>query len=125
MPPLPSETRSLHPAASAFAGRDRVLLYTRGMNLTPAKGVTLALRSMRRAGENAPPAKIMRELFLTLEENNFPLTLSDEKGEPLVSSPPINRRPMIAEEMIHFSIGGALKAWFFSLVRKIRGKENR
>ncbi len=33
--------------------RDRVLLYTRGMDIEPEDGVALALESLRRAGRNA------------------------------------------------------------------------
>lgn len=117
--------RLLLPASPGFTGRDRVLLYTRGMNQSPAKGVALALRSMRRAGEYAPAAKVMEELFRTLQENEVPIFVATEDGTPLVSTPPINRRVMIAEDMVQFSFFGTLRKWFFSLWATIRGTKGR
>ncbi|CAK7011168.1 MAG: hypothetical protein DELT_02090 [Desulfovibrio sp.] len=74
MPYSDTDTRVKAPLAPDFSGRDRVLLYTRGMNLSPVRGVALALRSLRRAGEDAPAAIIMSELFATLRENRLRLT---------------------------------------------------
>lgn len=117
--------RLVPPASPGFAGRDRVLLYARGMNQSPSKGVALALRSMRRAGEYAPAAKVMEELFRTIQDNEVPLFVSTEDGIPIVSTPPMNRRTMIAEDMMQFSLVGTLRQWFFSLWHTIRGTEGK
>lgn len=126
MPPHTAlDIRPSSPASPGFAGRDRVLLYTRGMNLSPTQGVALALRSMRRAGEYAPAPKVMAELFLTFQENEVPLAITTEDGIPFVSAPPMNRRTMIAEDMIQLSLSGALKKLLASLLKGIRGKEGK
>ncbi|MDL2209566.1 hypothetical protein LJC26_02035 [Desulfovibrio sp. OttesenSCG-928-O18] len=98
-------------SANAYAGRDRVLLYTRGMNAAPVKGIELALQSMRQAGENAPPGEVMEQLFHILREEHPATRLTDGNGDPLVSAPPMNRTAMIAEDMDQLSLSGSFLRW--------------
>jgi hypothetical protein len=95
------------------------------MDLSPSKGVALALGSMQRAGEYAPAAKVMGKLFLTLQESDAPLAVTDEDGVPIVSAPPMNRRTIIAEDMVQLSLFGALRDRLFSLVNRICSKESK
>lgn len=126
MPPNTApESFSPSPLAPDFAGRDRVLLYTRGMNLAPSRGVALALRSMRRAGEFAPAAKVMEALFRTLQENNVPFITTLDGVTPIVSTPPMNRRIVIAEDMEQHSLTKVLKNRLLPLVGKKREGGNK
>ncbi len=108
--------------------RDRVLLYARGLDLDPVLAVELALESMREAGlagtraveadavtPFAPGAEApclpramaaMRRLLNERGGNGF---VSDASGRPLVSMPPLNRRPMLPEEMDRSPLKRALK----------------
>lgn len=109
-----SDTPPLSPTASpvsAFAGRDRVLMYTRGMDVSPEKSVELALQSMRQAGENAPADAVMERLFHLLRKEYPASRLLDRDGEPLVSAPPMNRNTMIAEDMSRLSLIAPLLRW--------------
>ena len=113
----PSSTRDTVSGNSVnpFAGRDRVLLYTRGMDVDPVHGVELALASLRRAGDGAPPAKVMRELF-DLMRTTWPTPLRhDTEGHTLSSTPPMNRRPMLPEDMASFSISSGIASWLRNL----------
>lgn len=121
----------------------RVLLYTRGMDLDPLFGLELALQSLRRADAGGgdrdaplPPApdrplsdgetdaaaraalvSAMGELHALLRENNIGLHITTPDGGELRSAPPMNRKPMIAEEMDITPIRTALKKLF----RKVSG----
>lgn len=115
--PPPASENGGSSGVSAAAGRDRVLLYTRGMDLDPVHGVELALSSLRRAGEGASPGKIMGELFSILESKGPTLLPCDSQGRRLVSVPPMNRRAMLPEDMDPLSLTAYLKnraARFFS-----------
>lgn len=106
--------------------RDRVLLYTRGMDVGAVASLKLALGALRRAenidptprtAESAqaavqsveptngtpalpvPPERVMRELFSLLHESGMTTHLQDPSGERLQSMPPLNRRYMIAEPL--------------------------
>lgn len=87
--------------------RDRVLLYARGLDLEPVLAVQLALESMRGTGlergsyESEGPAlpRVMNELRRLLDGQQRSLCVTDPRGAPLASMPPLNRRPMLAEEM--------------------------
>lgn len=101
-------------ANSLARARDRVLLYTRGMGVEPLLSVELALESMRRAAsdgtplpggedvaDGADPATVvaMEGLRALFAERGIVPYLPDADGKLLRSMPPMNRRPMIAEEM--------------------------
>ncbi|MCH5277428.1 MAG: hypothetical protein J1E80_06285 [Desulfovibrionaceae bacterium] len=96
--PLPSDDMSL-----ALRARDRALLYTRGMGLEPLSGVELALESLRRAaggtkGDSPCPwdaARVMRALWAVLEDHGLRPGVDAPDGGPLVSSPPLQRSPMV------------------------------
>ena len=75
-----------------LVARDRVLLYTRGMDMDLEDGVALALESMRRAGKEAEPGKVMEELFGILQERQHSPVISKADGLPLTCSPGLNRR---------------------------------
>lgn len=102
--PLPAPDNAKLYAANAFAGRDRALLYTRGMALSPERGVELALQSMRQAGENAPPEKVMAELFSILHQNDAVPAVPGPDGVPLFCVPPMNRSSMVAKDMEQISL---------------------
>ena len=106
--------------------RDRVLLYTRGMDVEPLASVEFALKSLRRAGSRAgsrgsaaeaDPAAAMAELHALLRENHIDLHLTDADGQLLRSAPPMNRRRMVAEEMDRIPLLTSLKRF----IRKLRG----
>ena len=113
----------LHPpAANPYAGRDKVLLYVRGMDIPPVEGVELALESLRRAGDGAMPDAVMEELYGILREKGFSLRLAGPDGSPLVSAPPINRRSMTSEDLEQFSFGKTLALYahrYWSALRQI------
>ena len=104
--------------SAAYAGRDRALLYTRGMGIDPAESVALVLESLSRAGNGAPPPVVMEELFHIARERYAKPVLIDEIGAPLVSMPPMNRTPVVARDVDPLSLSGALAAFFRKLARK-------
>lgn len=108
--------------SAAFAGRDRALLYTRGMGIDPVESVALVLESLTRAGENAPPPVVMEELFLIAREKYAKPLLYDENGAPLVSAPPMNRTHVVARDVDPLSLSGALAAFFRKLFHKAAQK---
>ena len=79
--------------------RDRVLLYLRGMDLSPLESVDLARESLSRSGPDADPAGAMREVRDLLAERGLTHSAQNSRGERVLSAPPMNRRPMIAEEL--------------------------
>lgn len=93
--------------------RDRVLLYTRGMPLGATESVELALESLKRSGEQASTAEAMTALHSLIRERGLAHGLQDDKGERLLSAPPMNRRPMIAEHLDR-------KPWLTALKRGLR-----
>lgn len=101
--------------ARKLVARDRVLLYTRGMDIDPETGVALALESLHRAGADAGPDKVMGELFHILREKYHSRIMADDGKHPLASAPPLNRRAMVAKDMESFSFFGGLRARFRSL----------
>ena len=107
------------PDASAFAGRDRVLLFTRGMDIDPVDSVDLALESLKRAGENASPEKVMRECYAILDERFPRVTLTNPDGSMLTSAPPMNRRTMIARDMDQFSLTAPLVRFLRKIIAAI------
>lgn len=95
---------SLSPAAPppderGQRARDRVLLFVRGMDLPPLESVDLARESLNRSGTDVPPAEAMRVLRELLAERGLAHSLLNSRGERQLSAPPMNRRPMIAEEL--------------------------
>lgn len=79
--------------------RDRVLLYLRGMDVPPLESVDLARESLSRSAPHADPAEAMRTLRGLLLERGLAHGAQNSRGERLLSAPPMNRRPMIAEEL--------------------------
>lgn len=91
--------------------RDRVLLYTRGMDMDPVFTVDLALQSLRRAEKEIgrqPPLPdegdtgidaTMRGLQELIRDNGIAQQVLGNDGLPLRSAPLMNRRAMVAEEM--------------------------
>lgn len=102
-------------SAQSVAGRDRVLLYTRGMDINPEEGVSLALQSLRRAGDGAAPDKVMEELFALLREKDLPAHIESEDGVPFASTPPLNRRRVVPKDIEPLSFSMAVSRWFRSL----------
>lgn len=109
IPPMSArlpETRTVPAGDKALAlrARDRVLLYTRGMELEPLPGVELALESLRRAAGGKEPgyppehpldvAGAMRALRAVLAEHGLSPEVEAPGGGRLVSSPPIRRSPL-------------------------------
>ena len=108
-----------------FAGRDRVLLYTRGMEIDPIAGVDLALESLKRAGDSSPPSEVMGKLYEILDEKNYSFILKNSDGSHLKSVLPINRRHVIANDMAKFSFSAALFSYFRNIFMKTRKKSER
>ncbi|MCC8194837.1 MAG: hypothetical protein LIP28_09360 [Deltaproteobacteria bacterium] len=110
------------PDSKRLAARDRVLLYTRGMDIEPEDGIRLALESMRKAGDGAGPEKVMEELFTLLRENGRPPLIPDPDGTTLVSSPPVHRQTVLPKDMDPLSFSAALAKWVSGLARGCAGK---
>ena len=116
------------PDSKSLAARDRALLYTRGMDISPEKGVALALESLRRAGPEADAGRVMGELFAVLREHDRSPIIPglpvppDREGEPLACVPPINRTVVLPKDMEPLSLTAALAQWLRSLFRRISGK---
>lgn len=121
--------REPHCRDEAARIRDRVLLYARGLELDPVLAVELALESMREAGladgdcaadtdglaRRAPGAespclpRVMSGMRRLLHERGGNGRVTDAKGRLLASMPPLNRRPMLPEEMDRSPVKRALK----------------
>ena len=110
--------------AQALAGRDRVLLYTRGMDIDPEEGVSLALQSLRRAGKGAAPDTVMEELFGLLRENNRAVPLESMDGNPIASMPPLNRRRVVPKGVEPLSFSMAVARWFRALFTTAKNNMN-
>lgn len=78
---------------------DRVLLYTRGMELEPLDSVDMAREALLRAGEHPSIPDTIQSLRTLIREKGLAHGLLDDKGERLASAPPMNRQPMIAEPL--------------------------
>jgi hypothetical protein len=110
-------TQFFPPSDSAhMAARDRLLLYTRGMDIDPEGGLALALESLRRAGPDAEPEKAMRELFALIQESGHSPLMPGENDQPLVSAPPMSRVTLLPRDMEPLSFSAAVKKWIYSLV---------
>ncbi|MBP6333130.1 MAG: hypothetical protein KA342_06745 [Aminivibrio sp.] len=93
------------------AAGDRVLLYVRGLGIQPARGLSLAARSLEESP--ASPEGAMDALERLLQEEGFSPDLLDRGGHRISSFPPMNRTVMVAEEMDRLP-------WRTSLVRFLR-----
>jgi len=102
--------------AKRLAARDRVLMYTRGMDIDPETGIALALESLHRAGKNADPSKVMQELFDLLQEKEQSQFMAGAKGHLLACTPTMNRRSMVAKDMEQFSLMKTIRSWFLGLI---------
>lgn len=83
---------------------ERAFSYILGLGLPPVPSLELALEALRRAGETAGPAPdcqaVMTEVRNLLRERGLdPEGRGGDGGPGLSSTPPLNRRAMIAEEM--------------------------
>ena len=102
--------------------RDRLLLYTRGMDIDLEDGVALALESMRRAGKDAGPDTVMEELFGILRERGHSPVIPGANGLPLASAPPMNRKTVLPNNMEPLSLTAAFRKWAWALTARITGK---
>ena len=107
---------------AAFAGRDRALLYTRGMDIDPVKSVSIVMESLSRSGNDAPPSAVMGELFHILQAGCTDTIIHDKIGEPLTSAPPINRTHVLAKDVEPLSLTGALAVFFRKQLKKLTEK---
>ena len=78
--------------------RDRVLLYVRALDLSPYRGLELALESLRAAGPGSAGAA-MRNLRHLLSEYGLDRGLLDEEGRHISSMPPLNRGVMVPQPL--------------------------
>lgn len=81
---------------------DRVLLYLRGMDLSPVQSLELALESFRRLEAGSTPVSMpsaMKELHALLRENKLRTAWVNGSEPPRPSMPPMNRCSMVAEKM--------------------------
>ncbi len=86
--------------SGAVRARDRILLYLRGLDLPPLLSLELALEALRRVealGAAQDPARTMHELHDLLRERSLHPELTEAETR-LSSTPPLNRRSMIAED---------------------------
>jgi hypothetical protein len=94
--------------------RDRVLLYVRGLDLPPFRGLDLAVESLKAAGP-ASPAETMKTLRILLAENGLDQGIRDEEGRHIASVPPLNRGVMVAEPLDRVpwksALGRFLRRW--------------
>lgn len=98
----PSEPRVPVDETITAAVMDRVLLYLRGMDISPVRALELALATARRleAGSTAVSIPLaMKELHALLRENRLHTGWVDRDAPPRGSMPPLNRCSMIAEGM--------------------------
>ncbi|MDL2316701.1 hypothetical protein LJC59_06435 [Desulfovibrio sp. OttesenSCG-928-A18] len=124
--------------------RDRALLYTRGLDIDPMSSVELALESLKRAGERwenrqndtlaslpggaapaaeagpSPAALVMEELHALLRERQIALRFTTSDGQLLRSTPPMNRKRMIAEDMDYSPLRRAVKS-----MHRVFGRERK
>lgn len=105
--------------------RDRVLLYTRGMEISPGESVELARECLRRAGGRASGAEAMDILRGLLIERGLAHGALDEKGRRLLSAPPMNRRPMIVEHLDRAPWLTALRHGLNRLLHPFGGKTRK
>jgi hypothetical protein len=92
------------------------------MDMDPEDGVGLALESLRRAGRDAEPGKVMEELFALLRENRSPLTVSGAGSAPLPSVPAMNRRTVLPNAMEPLSLTAAIAKLFRALSGRLLKK---
>ncbi len=114
--PDPAEPRARTAPAPdsppALEARDRVLLYTSGLELDPVEGVELALQSLRQskdASGGLQAQEAMRSLYDLLRRKGVPLEARDRRGQPLRSAPALHRSSMLAEEMELNPLRGAIR----------------
>ena len=82
-----------------FRVRDRILLYARGLNLSPKASVELALESLKRCESDHPSYhEALACLHAILAEKGRELIPGDEAPH-LVSAPGMTRSSMLAEEL--------------------------
>lgn len=99
----PSESRVPVDETITAAVMDRVLLYLRGMDISPVRALELALATARRleTGSTGSTAvslpQAMQELHALLRENRLHTGWVDRDAPPRGSMPPLNRCSMIAE----------------------------
>lgn len=115
--------RAHTPDSKGIVARDRVLLYTRGMDIEPEEGVGLALESLRRAGRGAGPDKVMEELFGLLRENGGPPVVTGSEAAPLVCAPPMNRKTVLPKDMEPLSLTAAIIKWCRAVFRRMPKKD--
>lgn len=115
--------RAHTPSSKSLAARDRVLLYTRGMDIEPEDGVGLALESLHRAGHDAGPDKVMKELFGLLRENGGHPAVAENESAPLVCTPPMNRRTVLPKDMEPLSLTAAIIKWCRAVFRRMPKKD--
>ena len=113
---------SMNTETKRFSARDRVLMYTRGMDIDPETGVELALESLRRSEKDADPGRVMQKLFTLLHEKGQSQSLTDAEGHLLVCSPAMNRRAMVAKDLVPLSLMGSLRSWLIGLISLFRTK---
>ena len=114
----------------SLIARDRALLYIRGMDIDAVHSVEVALRSLRHSQsvtalqnethrmenpDTHETDRVMTSLFAIMEEMNLPLPVTDGLGNRLVSAPPMNRRPMIAEPIDKLSLFSGIRRALSSL----------
>lgn len=81
---------------------DRVLLYLRGMDIPPVRGLELALATARRLESGSVDMSMpsaMKELHTLLRENHLHTGWVNRDAPPRDSMPPLNRCSMVAEGM--------------------------
>ena len=82
-----------------FRVRDRILLYARGLDLSPKESVALALESLERCRSERPTyAEALRALHTILAERGMELIPGDDAPH-LESAPSMKRSSMLAEEL--------------------------
>ncbi len=95
----------LRQAVEAGSARtdERALSYILGLGLDPVPSLELAREALRRASKAAGPSPdfkaAMAEVRNLLREKGLDPEGRGDGGSGFSSTPPLNRRPMVAEEM--------------------------
>lgn len=99
---IPAAVSGVAAGESDAAVLDRVLLYLRGMDVSPVQSLELALESFRRLEAGSIPLSMpsaMKELHALLRENKLRTAWINGSEPPRPSMPPMNRCSMVAEKM--------------------------
>lgn len=105
--------------------RDRILLYARGLSLSPKESVALALESLERCDSEHPTyAEALAALHAILKERGLDL-IADDNAPRLSSAPDMKRSSMLAEELDRTPWLSIFRKAFSRIFRFLRNTGNK